>query len=140
MKYTQYTYKTYIDLKGNNDTSCCNLLWSHPSYFHFLFSQCTYLKPWTSAATQSKIFLKRQWNFFYYVLRYRLCMVHMGATGTISSGHPVGWPHTSFSHCQRRAFSKAIVQSKTDYPSVLASTLFAVQNNPSECRLPKESI
>lgn len=73
------------------DTSFCNPLWSHPSCFHFLFSQCTHLKPWTSAATESKRLIKRQWHLFYYVLRYRLCIVHMGATGIVSSRHPVGW-------------------------------------------------
>ena len=78
-------------MKGNKDTSSCNLLWSHPSCSHFLFSQCNYLKPGTSAATQSKRLLKRQWDLFYYMLRYRLCIVHMGATGIASSGHPVGW-------------------------------------------------
>lgn len=81
---------TYTGIKGNKNTSSCNLLWSHPSCFHFLFSQCTYLKPWTSV-TQSKWLIKSQWVFFCYVLHYRLCTwVHTGATGIAGSGHPVG--------------------------------------------------
>lgn len=44
----------YIDTKENKGTSSYNLLRSHPSCFYFLFSQCTYLKHWTSATTQSK--------------------------------------------------------------------------------------
>lgn len=91
MKYTWYTYYTYIDMKRITDFSSCSLLWSHPSCLNFLFSQCTYLKPWTSAATQSKRLIKRLWDLFYYMLHYRLCIAHIGATGIVCNEHKVGW-------------------------------------------------
>lgn len=81
----------YIDMKENKGTSSYNLLWSHPSCFYFLVSQCTYLKHWTSVITHKVKDLKRRCDFFYCVLPYRLCIVHVGASGIVGSGYPVEW-------------------------------------------------